>query len=271
MRLRLFEWGDQPWFPAPLRAAMTAYLVAAYRVTPFPELWAGRLATLMSRDQVNEIVDLGSGSGGPVDSVMKKLADRGFMTSVTLTDLYPPKLGYQFPGNALVTIRYWQEAVNAASVPPELSGVRTMFASFHHFPPALARCILRDAFEQERAIAIFEATSRSPAAIATTILIPLLVLLLTPRVRPVSWVQIVFTYLVPILPFLIFWDGLVSQLRTYSVPELEELTRDLESPGYRWEVGTVGIPRLPAGVPFLMGRPANEPSGEGSNLANLAK
>src|ERR1700676_354063 len=151
MRLHLFEWEDQPWFPAPLRAAMTAYLVAAYRVTPCPELVADRLATLMSRDRFNEIVDLGSGSGGPVDSVMKKLADRGFMTSVTLTDLYPPKLGFQFPGNALVTIRYWQQAVDAASVPAELAGVRTMFGSFHHFPPALARCILRDAFEQGRA------------------------------------------------------------------------------------------------------------------------
>jgi len=40
----------------------------------------------------------------------------------------------------------------------------------------------------------------------------------------VSWVQILFTYVVPILPLLIFWDGLVSQLRTYSVQELEEFT-----------------------------------------------
>jgi hypothetical protein len=59
------------------------------------------------------------------------------------------------------------------------------------------------------------------------LLIPLLVFLLTPLVRPVSWVQILFTYLVPILPVLIFWDGLISQLRTYSVQELEEFTRGI--------------------------------------------
>jgi hypothetical protein len=130
-----------------------------------------------------------------------------------------------------------------------------MFASFHHFRPEAARAILRDAFEQRRPICIFEGTSRTPGAIASAVLIPFLVLVLTPLVKPVSWVQIFFTYLVPILPLVIFWDGLVSQLRTYSVEELEELTRDLESPEYQWEAGLIEIPRLPAGVPYLVGRP----------------
>ena len=103
-----------------------------------------------------------------------------------------------------------------------------MFASFHHFRPQAAHGILRDAFEQQCPICIFEGTSRSGAAIASSLLIPLLVLRLTPLVRPLSWVQILFTYFVPILPLLIFWDGLVSQLRTYSVPELEEFTRHLQ-------------------------------------------
>jgi hypothetical protein len=57
------------------------------------------------------------------------------------------------------------------------------------------------------------------------------------------------------LPVLIFWDGLVSHLRTYSVQELEEFTRDLKSPEYRWEAGLIAIPRMPAGVPYLIGRP----------------
>jgi hypothetical protein len=99
------------------------------------------------------------------------------------------------------------------------------------------------------------------------VLLPLLVLLLTPKIRPVSWVQIVFTYLLPVLPLLIFWDGLVSQLRTYSVNELEELTRGLQSSDYRWEIGLIQIPRMP-GLPFLIGRGGrrfDEP-GEGHKL-----
>lgn len=86
------------------------------------------------------------------------------------------------------------------------------------------------------------------------LLVPLLVLLLTPKVRPVSWVQLAFTYLVPILPLVILWDGIVSQLRTYSVRELGELTRGLESPDYRWEIGLMEIPRILAGLPYIIGR-----------------
>jgi hypothetical protein len=255
MRRHLFEWEDQAWFPASLRAAMTSYLAVAYRITPFPNLWANCLSKLMSRDGVTEIVDLGSGSGGPVGRVMNELRERGFKTSVTLTDLYPNPSRLQFRAGGASAIRYWPEPVDAAGVPAALTGIRTMFASFHHFRPHAARRILRDAFEQRRAICIFEVTSRTPAAIASTLLIPFLVLLLTPLVRPVSPVQILFTYVVPILPFLIFWDGLVSQLRTYSAQELEQLTRDLLSPEYRWEVGMIEIPRVPAGVPYLVGRP----------------
>ena len=66
---------------------MTSYLVAAYGVTPFPKLWAERLAALMKPNQPAHIVDLGSGSGGPIPRIVKELGESGFMVRVTLTDL----------------------------------------------------------------------------------------------------------------------------------------------------------------------------------------
>jgi hypothetical protein len=206
-RAHLFEFDDQPWFPSSLRGAMTSYLAAAYRITPFPKLWAERVSKLLHKDGVNEIVDLGSGAGGPIALVLDELTTRGFKISATLTDLYP---NTQFRPSTNARTRYWAEPVDATSVPLALTGIRTMFAVFHHFPPEAARRMLRDAFDGRRSICIFEGSSRTPAAIATTVLIPLLVLALTLRIHPVSWRQILFTYLVPILPLLIFWDGLVS-------------------------------------------------------------
>jgi hypothetical protein len=256
LRLHLFEWEDQAWFPARLRAAMTSYLATTYGITPFPKLWADRLSTLLKRDAVNEIVDLGSGSGGPIARVVKELEGLGLKVRVTLTDLYPDSNRSARAGS----IRYWPKPVDATKVPEELSGVRTMFASFHHFRPEAARGILRDAFERRQSICIFEATSRTVVSIVSALLIPLLVLVLTPLVRPVSLFQIVFTYLIPILPLLIFWDGMVSQLRTYTVQELNEFTRDLQSPEYGWEAGLIEIPRMPAGVPYLIGSPINQSS-----------
>jgi hypothetical protein len=202
-RMHLFEWEDRAWFPPSLRAAMTSYLAATYGITPYPKLWADYLSKLMSRDGVTEIVDLGSGSGGPVGRVAKELEARGFKVCFTLTDLYPNVRGLEFRPYGAGSIRYWPTPVDATRVPAELSGIRTMFASFHHFRPEHARGILRDAFEQRRPICIFEGTSRTAGAVASAALIPFLVLALTPIVKPVSWIQILFTYFVPILPLLI--------------------------------------------------------------------
>jgi hypothetical protein len=161
----------------------------------------------------------------------------------------------QFEPDGETSVRYWPQPVDAAEVPPTLPGIRTMFSSFHHLRPQLARKVLHSAFQQRRTICIFEATSRTLPGILSTLLIPFLVLFLTPRVKHISFVQIALTYVVPILPLLIFWDGLVSHLRTYSVSELNELIRDFASPEYHWEVGLIEFPRMPAGIPFLVGQP----------------
>jgi hypothetical protein len=245
-RFHLFEFHDQSWFPERLRSAMTAYLVAAYQTGPFARLWADQLSKLLIRDELCDLVDLGSGASGPIPLILKELEQRGFKVRVTLTDLHP---------NPNTSLFYWPEPVDAANVPHDLPGIRTMFSAFHHFRPETAHRILRDAFQLRRPICIFEASSRMPAAIATASLIPLAVLLLTPLIRPISWVQIVFTYLIPILPLLIFWDGLASSLRIYSVEELIALTSDLDSSTYTWEAGLIRAPRLATPLPYLIGRP----------------
>jgi hypothetical protein len=258
MRLHLFEWEDQAWFPASLRSAMTSYLVAAYGFTPLPKLWAERLAMFMRGGEAANIVDLGSGSGGPISQVVNELGERGFTVRVTLTDLYPHTNGAQFApllaNDERNEIMYWAQPVDAAEVPSSLRGIRTMFTSFHHLPPQKAKEVLRDAFEHRQTICIFESSSRTPSAIVSMLLVPLLVLLLTAKIRPVSWVQIAFTYLVPILPLLIFWDGVVSQLRTYSVKELDEFTSGFRSPDYSWETGLIHTPHMPAGLPYVIGQ-----------------
>ena len=129
-----------------------------------------------------------------------------------------------------------------------------MFAAFHHLRTDDASRVLRDAFAQRQTIAVFEATSRTPAAILLSLLIPLLVLVLTPKVRPLTPAHLVFTYLVPILPLLIFWDGLVSHLRTYSVADLRALTSELNAPDYVWTIGSLSARGIPFTVPYLIGR-----------------
>ena len=166
---------------------------------------------------------------------------------MTLTDLHPVR--------SASLIDYWPMPVNATCVPAELHGLRTLFLCLHHFSPTNARAVLRDAFEQNQPICIFEATSRTATAVATSLLIPLLVLLVTPVIRPVTSFQLCFTYLIPAVPALAFWDGLVSQLRTYSMEELKELTASCTSRSYGWECGYIEAARVPFRTSYLIGCP----------------
>jgi len=244
MRMHLFEFGDQVWFPGPLRDGMTAYLAATYRMLPVPVPWAVLLQKALQRSGSRRVIDLCSGAGGPLPLVLDRLAaiDPAGV-DVVRTDLYPSD---------------GVRRVDARRVPPDLQGVRTLFAAFHHFRPEEAVAILRDAAGHGQSICVFEATRRHPLAVALTLLVPLMTWLVTPRIRPLRWTQIVFTYLVPILPLTIAWDGLVSHLRTYSVSEMRAMVAKIALPDYEWEAGELRVPGVPFPLPYLAGYPRRE-------------
>jgi hypothetical protein len=232
---------------------MTRYLKTALSRSPLPTFWAEKLATLAPAGGVFQIVDLGSGSGGPIDSVARELQQKGYFPEVTLTDLYPDPESYSSDKNDGSGVQYWPVPIDAMSVPPGLPGVRTMFLSFHHHSPERAQAILRDAFEKRTGIAVFEGSARELGVLISYLLVPLAVLLLTPTIRPLKPSQLLFTYVLPVLPVLVLWDGLVSCLRTYSVAELQLITSNMRSDDYIWEIGEL---KGPFGkFPWLTGRP----------------
>lgn len=254
-RRQLFEIEDLPWLPAVFRDAIRRYLAAAWKMTPLPQIWAKQLISVLGDIGLDQIVDLGSGSGGPAPVIVREMHKAGMPVRAVLTDLYPdPGGGAQY---ANLGVEYWPEPVNAVQVPESFKGARTMFASFHHFPPAEAKGILRNAFVQRRPICIFEMTARTPVAVASNLLVPLAVLVITPRIRPLSLFQLVFTYLIPVLPLMVFWDAFVSHLRTYTPDELRAMTADLTASDYQWEYKEVRAAPFPSNVPYLIGWPVS--------------
>ena len=114
--------------------------------------------------------------------------------------------------------------------------------------------ILKDSFEKRCPIGIFEVTARTPVGILGATLIPFGALLYTPKIRPLTLLQVLLTYLIPILPLMIYWDGLVSQLRAYTPAEMKAMTEVLKAPDYEWEYGMIPVPGTPLKVPYLTGR-----------------
>jgi len=250
-RLHLFEFGDQPWFPRLLRDVETAYLATAYRFIGLSRLWAEKILAVLAAGEPAEFLDLCSGSGGPMPLILDELAARGYKAHATLTDLYPNPKSAPHP-----RVTWLKEPVDATQVAPNLAGVRTMFSAFHHFRPLRAKAILADAFNKRRAICIFESGLGSLRAAFVTLLIPVNVLLLMPFARPFRWSYFAFTYLIPIMPLIIFSDGIVSALRIYSPEQMQELTKDLQAADYAWEIGRIRARGIPDGLPYLIGMPS---------------
>ena len=184
----------------------------------------------------SQIIDLCSGSSGPWPRLIKQLHTP---VKVILTDKYPNLIKWeQVAQNSGGQIDYCRSSVDAQSVPGELNGVRTIFTGFHHFKPEDAKKVLGKIVSQEEPIAIFEFTGRNLRSILQSLgLYFVLPYLETPFIKPLTWSRFFWTYIIPVVPFLDFWDGLVSNIRTYTIKELWEIVNSLPNHNYHWEIG----------------------------------
>ena len=185
------------------------------------------------------------------------LLESGYpLESVVLTDLYPDgEHVEQLAGPEDGLICAHAEPVDATSVPPELHGFRTICNAFHHFDPEMAQGILQDCVNQRQGVCVLELNERSPMAVLTMIFAPLSLLLFTPFIKPFLVSRILLTYVLPLIPLLTLWDGLVSCFRIYSTRELRELVDRLDAPGYHWEIGRDRMPGAPTHMIHLVGYP----------------
>lgn len=257
-RMQLVELEDLAWFPAPVRDAGTDYLrfalVAGNAYAPAAPL----LVRLLRETGTLHVIDLCAGGGGPWQRLLPTLAAEGVACAVLLTDRYPnPSALDGFPKEVRHTcqLSYHPHPVDACAVPPELTGVRTLFTALHHFPPDAAAALIGDAVRHGAPIAIFEATQRTIGSILITLLAPLFVLLMTPFIRPFRWSRLLLTYLLPAVPLMVLWDGIVSCLRSYTIAELHELVNRVPAADrYDWQIG-VARSNGAAPITYLLGKP----------------
>ncbi len=258
-RRHLFEFEDLPWFPPGLRDMMTDLLGLTIEVARLYHPVLPLLANALKTTGERAILDMCSGGGGPVPGLRRRLAkDYGLSVEARLSDVYPNLRAFQHlaarEGSGLGFV---PTPIDATQVPPELPGFRTMFSCLHHFPPAQAAAILRDAWQRGRGIGVFEVTERSLFGIAQALAGPLPAMALTPLIRPLRLSRLALTYAVPIVPALFVFDGVVSSLRSYTLGELREMTRPLSRADYRWEIGEVKHPILPTKVIYVLGLPSS--------------
>jgi hypothetical protein len=269
-RIQFIELHDQPWFPSFLRDYVTDALQFGFNLLKAYAPVAPLLQGVLDFTDSRAIVDLCSGAGGPWLDLSRKLQSRTRqgetpVLQIWLTDKYPNPGALQIAGAAGENrISFYAGSVDAMNVPVELKGFRTMFTSFHHFPPAEARAILQNAVDAGESIGIFEVPRRALSTIGLTFGFILLLFVCAPWIRPFRWSRLCWTYLIPIIPLVLLFDGVVSCLRTYRPQELREMVGKLTANDYRWEIGEHSGASGRLVITYLIGCPRGQSASAGS-------
>lgn len=244
-RIHLFEFEDFNWFPKWIRTCLTQLIVVMHNILNTHEELSELLAKQIKATDSTQILDLCSGSGGPMPKVIQILNEKHDLKDLqlTLTDLYPDTgTAEKMNADQDSNIRYNIEPIDATNIDSSKPGLRTMVGSFHHMNVDSAKKILASAVTSRQPICVFEISDNSFPALISWIALPInfiMCLFITPFVKPLTWQQLVFTYLIPIIPIFFAWDGAVSNLRTYTLSDLDTLLKDVPSENYKWEKGII--------------------------------
>ncbi len=257
MKFRGFEFEDQPWFSESIRDSMTDYLRFLFHSFKLYQPVLPFLKEALVKTNSNQILDLCSGSGGAMESIFTDLKQTfNAEIKITLSDLFPNLPIYQHlyvktDGG----IDFVSQPVDACNVPSELKGFRTLFSGFHHFDREKATEVLKNAVDARQGIGIFDGGNKSVWMIFLILIIhPIVLFFCTPFFKPFRISRLLFTYLIPIIPFCTVWDGIFSILRLYDPDELLRMANEVDNANYIWISGKVRN-KFGMSIAYLIGYP----------------
>lgn len=195
-------------------------------------------------------VDFCAGGGGPTPSIERsvnahlRLQDSRPVRFI-LTDLHPNVQAWNKVASKNPLITYEPGPVDASAAPKHLvrrgdetKTMRLFNLAFHHFDDKLAKAILKDTVETSDGFAIFELQDRSLKGMFVCLLFGIGFILSAP-LHAWKWrspITLFFSWVVPILPFVLTFDGWMSSLRSRTPDEVEALLRTCGADSEDWEI-----------------------------------
>ena len=243
-RIQLFEFEDFQWFPKSIRSGMTHLIKVFHNMLGTKETLSSLILDCRKKTTFQHIVDLGSGSGGAMlDTITEINKSSDTPLSLLLTDKFPnPNVVRSINEHGYENVRYQAEPQDAMEMNTAPEGLKTMIASFHHIPRSTAESILRSAEESKSPLLIYEIAENNVPLILWLLLLPisltllvLMSLFMTPFVKPLTLHQLIFTYIIPVVPLAYAWDGQASLVRTYTLDDIDILLGDRNNHAYTWE------------------------------------
>jgi hypothetical protein len=172
-----------------------------------------------------------------------------------LTDIAPNVPAWKEIAARSKNIGYVERSVDARSPPEELTTTTTssdedgkekekLFRlyclSFHHFPDPAARAILASTLATSDGFAIIELVSRHWSSLLLMLFYTLTLPIVTLLWFPLDVSMLLFSYVVPVVPVVIAWDGFVSALRVRTFEEVMGLIAEVRGKGSVGNIREVG-------------------------------
>ncbi|KAK4502087.1 hypothetical protein PRZ48_007898 [Zasmidium cellare] len=238
-RFHLAEIEDQPWCPELLRTNTHKFLARFWKASTSnkgsPALQACQILVRelggLTKASEYTFVDSCAGAGGPtpiIEPILnEQLRSTGHNTvQFKLTDLWPDLKAWKEVASQHKNISFVEFPVDATKA-IRLSGdnkeCRMYNLCFHHFDDPAAEKVLLSAVESSDAFFIFEMTHRTAPSLLNTFIINWQPFFTTIYDWWWSPLHLIFVYLIPLIPILTAWDGLVSCIRGRTADETWDL------------------------------------------------
>ncbi|MGB1043191.1 MAG: hypothetical protein ACPGU6_07340 [Tenacibaculum sp.] len=268
-RIQLFEFEDFNWLPSFIRSSITNLLALLLKMLKTKEIASALIKNIKKEHNFTQIVDLGSGSGGVMINVIQEInKNNNTPVNLLLTDLHPNTSVVKNINNLNINnVHYQQEPLNATDFKNAPNGLKTMMNSFHHMPPDSAKKILKTAQENKQPLLIYEMGENNIPTLLWWLLLPLsivimvvMVFFMTPFVKNLTFKQVLFTYLIPIIPLIYAWDGQASLVRMYTFKDIKEhLLKDLKDDTiYNWTIDVAKNTKGKKQGYYVLGLPKKE-------------
>ena len=247
----------QPCSPASL-ATRTLHAVLGKRIADYTYVdfaaGAGGPTPYLEAELNAQLAVHATDAGGTTGTVgnartAENLGEQPKSVDFVLTDIAPHVPAWRAAAQKSPHLHYVSKPVDATNAPldlldhvnlseefPKRQIFRLFSLAFHHFPDPLAKAVLANTLETSSGFAIFELQARTLSSVLLITLMGPLLLLVTPICFWNDPVQLIFTYLVPIVPFVLVFDGYVSSLRTRTGEEVMQMIDSLgPSASEDWE------------------------------------
>lgn len=235
----LFEFCDQAWIPGGARECLYEIMDACNSgVRSFNGQVAETAIKLAREEGYDRIVELGAGRA-PVTTRLASDEQLGELKLVPC-DIVPNETVYRalaerYPDNVFPIY----DPVDITRPQSELfrESVLVMAGMMHHIPFALRPAILEALSHSRSRIAMFEPLRRTLLSmlLATLSFFPAILLPITFFRRPGKLRRLLWCWLIPIVPYMFIWDGVVSCLRQWKQAEwqaefdkIADSTQDLQ-------------------------------------------